>query len=219
MGLQTTATAQSNLVVVELYTSQGCSSCPPADGLLGEIAARDDILALAFHVDYWDYIGWKDQFADPKYTERQKSYARFHSQRSVYTPQMIVGGTDVLVGFKPMELADLIQAHARKTPGARIATRQRGDRLEVEVTGAARQSPALVILATYDESEKVDIGRGENAGRTLEYHNIVTSWTPLGEWSGATTFRATAQVPAGQKIAVIVQEKGPGPIISAARVR
>ena len=104
------AAAADRPVVVELYTSQGCSSCPPADAILAELADREDVIALAFHVDYWDYIGWKDIFADPANTLRQRNYARVAGARSVYTPQMIVDGQDHVVGTKPMKLAEHIDS-------------------------------------------------------------------------------------------------------------
>ena len=103
-----TARAAEPVVVVELYTSQGCSSCPPADKLLAELASRKDVLPLALHVDYWDYIGWADVFADPAYTKRQRAYARVAGSRSIYTPQMIVGGKDHVIGFKPMAVAGVM---------------------------------------------------------------------------------------------------------------
>ena len=107
----TAANAGDRPVVIELYTSQGCSSCPPADALLNELAGRDDVIALAMHVDYWDYIGWKDIFANPAHTVRQRAYANADGQRMIYTPQMIVGGKDHVVGYKPMHLAKLIETH------------------------------------------------------------------------------------------------------------
>ena len=98
-------------VVVELFTSQGCSSCPPADAVLHDLASRDDVLPLALHVDYWDYIGWKDQFAKPSHTNRQKAYAHVGGRNMIYTPQMVVQGQEDVVGVKAMKLAELIEKH------------------------------------------------------------------------------------------------------------
>ena len=103
--------AQTSPVVVELFTSQGCSSCPPADAMLHKLAERDDVIALALHVDYWDYIGWKDEFAVPAYTKRQRGYARTNGRRMIYTPQMVINGQDDVIGAKPMDVSDLIQKH------------------------------------------------------------------------------------------------------------
>jgi len=209
--------AADRLVVVELFTSQGCSSCPPADALLGQIADREDVLGLALHVDYWDYIGWKDQFANPAYTARQKAYARHNGKMSVYTPQMIVDGQRFLVGYKPMQLADLIQAHQRAPVRADLDLRRRGERLEISIARGTTGRDAEVIVVTYARERRVDISRGENAGRTLDYHNIVTSWTPVGTWDGTSPYRATVRLDTGDEVAVIVQEKGPGAILAASR--
>ncbi|MFV2038375.1 MAG: DUF1223 domain-containing protein, partial [Paracoccaceae bacterium] len=108
IALAAPVTAQSNAVLVELYTSQGCSSCPPADELLKKLDKRDNVIALALHVDYWDYLGWKDEFANPEFTKRQKSYAYMAGVRTVYTPQMVIGGVAPVVGHQEMEVADLI---------------------------------------------------------------------------------------------------------------
>ena len=213
------ASADDHPVVVELYTSQGCSSCPPADRLFAELAGRDDVIALALHVDYWDYIGWADQFADPAHTERQKAYARAHDKRSVYTPQMIVAGADLIVGTKPMDLADSIQAHGARTPPVAVTLIRSGDRVRIEARAERFRGAAVVDVVGLIDERTVDISRGENAGRTLTYHNIVSSWTRLGDWDGAGVFQATVQVAPGRPIAVIVQQAGYGPILGAARLR
>lgn len=215
---QAPAMASERLVVVELFTSQGCSSCPPADALLGELTRRDDVLPIALHVDYWDYIGWKDEFADPAHTARQKAYATHHRQRSIYTPQMIVGGRDVIVGFKPMRLADAIARQAAYPPGATIRLGREGERVTIRISDAQARGSFVVAVVTYAPKRQVAIARGENEGRTLTYHNIVTSWTPIGEWNGSGTFRGSVRLATDDEAAVIVQETGPGPILAAARL-
>lgn len=215
----TAAAAGDHPVVVELYTSQGCSSCPPADRLLAELSQRDDVIALALHVDYWDYIGWADEFADPAHTERQKAYARAHDKRSVYTPQMIVAGADLIIGTKPMELADSIQAHAARTPPVVVTLTRNGDRVRIEAQADRFRGDAIVDVIGIIDERTVEITRGENAGRTLTYHNIVSSWTRVGEWDGAGIFQATIQVSPGRPIAVIVQQDGYGPVLGAAKLR
>ena len=217
------ASAQSQPVVIELYTSQGCSSCPPADGLLAKLANRPDIIALALHVDYWDYIGWADKFADPAFTKRQKDYAKAAGHRTVYTPQMIIGGRDQLVGAKPMELADLIAAHAKLEPAARMTVQLDGSKLVVlaERNGSARLPNKMVLqLVRFDPMRSVDIKRGENAGKTINYANIVTSWTPVKKWDGSAPLRATIDVGGNASpLAVILQAAGNGPIVAAAQLR
>ncbi|MEQ8923553.1 MAG: DUF1223 domain-containing protein [Roseovarius confluentis] len=207
-------------VVVELFTSQGCSSCPPADKILGEIAARDDIVALALHVDYWDYIGWKDVFANPAFTQRQRAYARAAGERSIYTPQMIVGGQDHVVGNKPMKLAERIEAHADAPDPVSVRLSRSSDKISIEATAEGRVPSAMIVqLVTYTPEATVDIRRGENAGRTLTYHNIVRDWVEVGAWDGRGPFRANVRVPQGTPVAVLVQQKGAGPILGAAKTR
>mgnify|MGYP000680805641 CR=1 FL=1 len=127
-------------VVVELYTSQGCSSCPPADAFLErELAERDDVIALALHVDYWDYIGWKDDFADPAYTRRQRSYAHAAGHRTIYTPQMIIGGVDHVIGSHPSEVKGFIAQHEKLASDVSVTLERNGDSLEITLNqgGAA----------------------------------------------------------------------------------
>ena len=221
VSLGTFASAQQQPVVVELYTSQGCSSCPPADGLLAQLAERDDVIALAFHVDYWDYIGWKDQFADPAHTVRQRGYSRAAGKPSIYTPQMVIGGVDHVVGANAMKLADAINAHRSRAKPAAVTMRRDGDKIMVSVNAEGRMPSggAIIQVATVTPEETVDIRRGENAGRTLTYHNVVRRLVEVGTWNGRGTYRATIQVPDGVRVAVLVQGKASGPILGAAQLR
>ncbi len=214
----TAAPAGDRLVVVELFTSQGCSSCPPADELLGDLTGREDILPLALHVDYWDYIGWKDSFASPVFTLRQKAYAHVAGARSIYTPQMIVGGVDHVVGTDPMKLIDVIRRHADTAPGARLRLLRNGGEVEVTATPLRPLSGRFVVLLVrYAPGRTVDITRGENAGRTITYRNIVEEMTEVGKWDGRGTFHGTAPVRGAGEFAAIVQQ-GYGPILAAARL-
>jgi len=207
-------------VVVELYTSQGCSSCPPADALLAELAERDDVIPLALHVDYWDYIGWKDIFANPAHTERQKAYARAAGARTIYTPQMIVGGRDHVVGYKPMRLAELIETHGDRTPAVRVDLTRQGDTLSIRAEAAAALPQAAVIqVLRYAPGRDVAIHRGENAGRTLTYSNIVTELRRVGTWDGAAPLSLEAPVPGTDPVVVLIQAPGHGRILGAARLR
>ena len=211
------AGADQHLVVVELYTSQGCSSCPPADRLFEELAARPGILPLALHVDYWDYIGWADTFAQPGFTERQKAYARAAGSRTIYTPQLVVGGRDQLVGSESMELGQLLELHRAIAQPARLGLRRVGSSVEVTAEAPAGLGrPVTVQLVRYKPRETVEIERGENAGRTLTYVNIVTEWRALGRWTGEAPLSLVAEAPGDLPTAVILQEEGHGPIIAAA---
>jgi len=206
-------------VVVELFTSQGCSSCPPADAILADLARRGDVIALALHVDYWDYLGWKDVFADPSFTERQKAYARVAGARSVYTPQMVVQGMEHLVGVKPMELGDLIRSHAERGAPVTLSVTREGDRLAIRAApAAAAVRPADVHVVSYLPSATTQIERGENAGLTMTYVNIVRDWQKVGSWDGMSPLALSVAVAPGPA-AVIIQEQGPGAILAAAKVR
>lgn len=214
------AQAGSGPVVVELFTSQGCSSCPPADEMLGDLAGRDDVIALALHVDYWDYIGWKDIFADPKYTERQRSYARAAGHRSIYTPQFIVQGQDHVIGSKPMKLSDAIRKHQTNDDAVEIALTRSGGKVRVDAQAKRGFGKRMLVqMVTYAPRQSVQIKRGENAGRTLDYHNVVSSWTQVTKWDGAAPLRTNISVDEGASVVVIVQEPGFGQIIAAQRLR
>jgi len=192
--LPVVATAQDNPVVVELFTSQGCSSCPPADAMLLELAERDDVIALALHVDYWDYIGWKDVFADPAYTARQRAYAYAAGHKSVYTPQMVIGGQHLVPGTQPMQVAELIQQHRQAATGVSVTLTRTEDGMSVAGEAAAVFSqPAVIHLVRFTPLEVVEIESGENAGRELAYGNIVTDWQVVGEWDGLEHPLATAR--------------------------
>jgi hypothetical protein len=214
--------ADKPLVVVELFTSQGCSSCPPADALIEELAGRDDVLPLALHVDYWDYIGWTDSFASPAYTARQKAYARVAGKSTIYTPQMVVEGQDHVVGFRPMQVADLIQARREAGESVTLSAEDRDGALYLSgsaVAGATISGKVNIDLVSFIPSAKVDILHGENAGSTITYANIVQNWTRLGVWNGQGDFTLTAPLPEEGPLAVIVQENGPGHILAALRIR
>lgn len=221
LGAVPAAVQAQNTTVVELYTSQGCSSCPPADKLLHEIAKRDDVIALAMHVDYWDYIGWKDQFADPQYTERQKAYARAAGARSIYTPQMIIGGMDHVVGTKPAEVSAHLANHAKKAPLVDVTGERNGNSITVRAEPAASriQGGVAVYVVTYRPSSTVDIRRGENAGRTLDYANVVVSLTEARPWTGRGSYELKASLPEAHPAVVIFQRPEMGEIVGAIELR
>jgi hypothetical protein len=206
-------------VVVELFTSQGCSSCPPADRIFGELAEDDNVIALALHVDYWDYLGWKDEFASPEHTKRQRAYARAHGERTIYTPQMVVGGIDNVVGSRGMKVAKAIQKHSERKMPVIVSLRRVGDAVSIQATGSGSLPNMVVLLATYSPKETVDVRRGENAGRTLTYHNVVRKLAPIGDWNGQGTFTASANVSGNEPVVVLVQAGPGGPIMGAARLR
>ena len=161
VSIQTVAAAtEKNLTVVELYTSQGCSSCPPADAFLGELAKRDDLLALSIHVDYWDYIGWKDRFALPGHTRRQKGYAKAAGRRMIYTPQMIINGVDHVVGNHPMDVSDLIALHEARSRPVALELETAGGKTILTLRATGEVSGEIqVMLVDYDPEATVEITR------------------------------------------------------------
>lgn len=208
--------------VVELFTSQGCSSCPPADSYLGELVGRDDVIALSVHVDYWDYIGWKDTFASPDHSLRQRAYAIERGDRRVYTPQMVINGGDHYVGSnkraveRGLKAASLpLEINVSQTDGA--------IHIEIGDAGNLTEKHTTVRLVTYSAKVPVEIARGENHGRTITYHNIVRSMRPIGMWDGnAMKIDLPANEIMGKDVngcVIIVQEdgaNGPGRILGAA---
>jgi len=215
------ALAQStNPVVVELYTSQGCSSCPPADELMQELATRDDVLGLALHVDYWDYIGWKDEYAKPSHTTRQQGYAQAGGRSMIYTPQMVINGLEDVVGAREAELMALIDHHRNRTPLATVETVQNGDTVEVQVVGAENLPKGIyaVQLVRYTPMRHASIKRGELAGHDLSYANVVDDLSLLGRWDGQENTSFSVRLADGMKTAVLVQVPGYGPIIAAAKL-
>lgn len=203
--------------VVELYTSQGCSSCPAADELLTKLAQRDDVIALALHVNYWDYIGWTDTFGSQTFTDRQRAYAWFASEKMVYTPQMVVnGGKDKIVGDDAAALAQKLAA-AGGHDGPHLELGREGATLRISAKAIRPLvEPARIELVRYIPSAAVDIDRGENAGRRIVYSNIVTSWKTVGEWDGTEPLDMEVDATGDQPAVVLIQEKGPGTIFAAA---
>jgi hypothetical protein len=214
-------------VVVELFTSQGCSSCPPADALLGELAKRPDVLALGFHVDYWDYIGWKDPYASRLATKRQRQYAEGFKLSFVYTPQMVVNGVTETVGSDREGIEAAVEK-AKSRPVARpsLTLQRRSDGgLLVQVGEAEAKRPATVWLACFDRQQSTPVLRGENAGSTLTNYHVVRHFEALGTWKGSMLELAVAPAVVAeyagrpdQDMAVLVQTDGVGPILAAERL-
>jgi hypothetical protein len=195
------AAAADRPVVVELFTSQGCSSCPPADALLGELAQRKDVLALAYHVDYWDRLGWKDPFSSAAATRRQRQYGDQFRLRAIYTPQIVVDGRAEMVGSDRRAVTRAIQAAAAPAPQFDIDLVREANDIRVHVGVDAALAGARVQLVGYVRSRTTRVAAGENAGRTLAETNIVVSSQILGE--GAGDWRVPAA--ADRAYAVLVQ--------------
>lgn len=207
-------------MVVELFTSEGCSSCPPADALLGELAQRQYVLPLSFHVDYWDYIGWKDRFADPQYTRRQYAYSEARGGSMVYTPQMIVAGAIDVVGSDRAAVEKALKtAYSRNTMYRLHVMREADGKVVVQFPEAAIGVPATIWLVTYQKSAGSHVKAGENAGRDLMTYNVVRSLKKVGMWNGAATEIALSLDQSEEKpdgCAIIANQAEHGPIIAAA---
>ncbi|MGJ8626642.1 MAG: DUF1223 domain-containing protein [Sulfitobacter sp.] len=220
LGLATPIVAQQSPVVVELYTSQGCSSCPAADALLHELSDRDDVIALALHVDYWDYIGWKDPFGNPAHADRQRAYANAGHRRSIYTPEMVVHGQTDIVGAKAMALAKAISEHSQMKPQVALKIIRTGENLNISAQKlGVVKGPMTVHMLRYTPKRVTEIKRGENAGKTIEYANVVEGWQVLQTWDGDAPLTLAAPAPGDKPAVVIIQSQNAGPILAAARLR
>ena len=210
------AAAPGQKTVVELFTSQACSSCPPADALLAELQrTRPDLLALDFHVDYWNRTGWADPYSLAAATERQRRYAGVLEGAGVYTPQMVIGGTTQAVGSDRAAVsAAIAAAQASRAPPVPLAVEWIGGRLAVSV--GPGEGNATLWLIGFDARHVTPIGRGENAGRVLTEVNVVRSLREAGRWRGAPV-RIDAAPPLGERGAVLLQADD-GRILGASEV-
>ncbi len=203
-------------VVVELYQSQGCSSCPPADANVNALAQRLDVLALSFAVTYWDQLGWKDTFGSPKFTARQWDYARHAGRSQVATPQVIINGGPAIVGSNPAQLDSVIAKLGPPRNGPPITADGPLVKIGVAPTGA----PATVWLVRYDpRTHDVAIRAGENGGRRIPHRNIVRQLVSIGQWSGKAQYYPLSASPNRHfATAVLVQRGTGGPIIAARKL-
>lgn len=226
-AIASTSAAATPKAVVELFTSQGCSSCPTADALLNQLAQRDDIIAISLSVDYWDYLGWKDTLAQAKFTERQKGYAKALGDGMVYTPQVVVNGTVHVNGSDAGKIAAAIEKTNKALAASHVPVKlsNSSDKLVVDVAAAPQGlafKEATIWLAVMSPSVEVPITRGENKGKTVTYSNVVRELIPIGTWNGkAMTVqlqRHTIVRAGAERCAVLVQQGQAGPIVGAALI-
>lgn len=208
----------TRMSVVELFTSQGCSSCPPADALLGELAQRPDVLALAFHVDYWDDLGWRDRFAIPEAVQRQRRYVQSMRLSSAFTPQAVINGRRSFVGSNRGDMVAFIDGQRENIPvGLTVAN----GKLLIDLAERAARNPLDINVVAYLPEASTKIGRGENGGHVLEEFNIVRAFKFLGAWQGRAE---QLQLPLStlpqdaSRIAVLVQQPDQGVIVGAASI-
>lgn len=221
-SLEADTTTSKIKTVIEMYTSQGCSSCPPADRLLKTYVDRPDVIALTMAVDYWDYLGWKDTFASPRNSARQRAYAVTRGDGAVYTPQAVINGRTHAVGSRPGEMERAIKGAAGLE---NIPVQFKRTKKNVTITiGAAKKAAAeqeaTVWLAVVQGEGKVAVKRGENRGEALTYYNVVRSMSAVGMWNGETksfTISRDAMMPGkAEACAILVQQGTTGPILGAA---
>ena len=224
--LAASAAVAGPLAVVELFTSQGCSSCPPADAALRDLARRTDVIALTMPVDYWDYLGWRDTLAQPAFTARQRAYAATRGDRQVFTPQVVVNGKGACIGSDAAALEQLIQA-GRPGPGVAVALSESAGTVAVDIAGAtngaARGHTGEVWVLSVAKAREVAIERGENRGKTITYANVARGITRIGEWRGAPLrLEVPLATAKGDGDAYVVLLQAPdgeklGPILGAAK--
>ncbi|MBH62513.1 MAG: DUF1223 domain-containing protein [Alphaproteobacteria bacterium] len=225
LGAASAMAGDRSPTVVELYTSQGCSSCPPADRHLGELAKREDIIALSFHVDYWDYIGWKDTFALPESTARQRRHGRALNARYVYTPEMVIDGIVDVVGSQSHEVEKtLVEARLSTLNNLSVSLTESGqDSATIRIGAKAEWPEADVWLIEFDKQHTVKVRREENSRRELTYFNVVRNIRKGGTWKGDLTeipVDLSAIREGGRDgCVVIVQKVHGGPVFGAARLQ
>ena len=224
-GDESRAASAEQPCVIELFTSQGCSSCPPADAFLGRLTKQPGIIALSFSIDYWDYLGWRDTLARPAHSERQRGYARARGDGRVYTPQMVIDGLSHANGADEQSVLAAVAGARKRLVNVKVpvTARKEGDTLVVQIGDAPDQSDrrsATVWLAIAKEIEKVAIARGENRGREVAYHHPVRELTPIGMWDGAATSLkwplSELKTMGGDQLFVLLQVEELGPILGAA---
>jgi hypothetical protein len=211
--------------VIELFTSQGCSSCPPADKLAGELARDPSLIVMSLPIDYWDYLGWKDTLALPGHTNRQRAYSKLRGDREVYTPQVVVNGvTHVLGSDKGAIESAIAQTHSNAGMlSLPVNLSVAGDQISVTVPAAKDSTKGEIWLCPISRTVPVEIGRGENSGHTITYHNVVRRWVKLGDWTGtARTYKVPVSdvtSAGGDAVAILVQagtKEAPAGMLGAA---
>ncbi len=216
-------------ILLELYTSQGCSSCPSADALLPGFIAQDDIIALSMSVDYWDYLGWRDTFGQAMFTKRQHSYAKQFGVGHVYTPQIVVDGRSHHNGADKNSIEKMIERRrvARaQNPPVELDVKTQDGTLVITVGGSQKARPqkkATLWMALISKKESVKVRRGENRGEILTYHNVVRKLTPIGHWSGE---KMTVKLPKKHLMpgntdgcVILLQDGDGGPIVAAVEMQ
>jgi len=225
VGSTSVIAADKQPVVVELFTSQGCSSCPPADKILGELASQPNVISLSFNVDYWDYLGWRDTLGSSKHTKRQQQYAANRGTRQVYTPQMIINGHVDVVGSRRSKVLAAVNKALTDNGRVPMEISETAGEITIDVADSpnsklAAKSTVWVLVTSPKVS--VPVERGENRGKKITYHNVVRQMVPAGMWDGKairiTLPKDGLEMSKGRDCIVLLQEGTVGKVIGAARM-
>ena len=208
---QVSAVAGQGPVLIELFTSQSCSSCPPADEYITELAKRDDVIPLSFHVDYWNYLSWVDKFSSSANTQRQRNYAQALKLRSLYTPQAVINGRFQTTGSKRKQIEELIKLAKQKQNPIEITSKDLGKEIEISIGTKANTGKLDILLISYDSQQTTKVTAGENRGRTLTSTNIVKEVAKLGTWDGK---KKIIKITKAANQVLILQEQNQGEVIA-----
>ena len=212
--LPTLAAAQN--VVVELFTSQGCSSCPPADEIIRKLVDEDNVIVLGWHVDYWDYLGWKDEFSRPENTQRQMGYRDRWNLRSLYTPQAVIHGEAQIIGSDERKVRMYIDQFQADGSPLDLNLSRTGNTANIRVSAKGSGLPAAdIYFVKIIPETSTEIARGENAGKTIKYVNVVEEMIWVADWNGRSTKSVSAPFDGGSDYVVLIQAKEFGPILGA----
>lgn len=204
-----------NPILVELFTSQGCSSCPPADAFAGELVKRDDVIVLSLPITYWDRLGWKDSLAKPQFTQRQRLYARSFKTNRVYTPQMIIDGTRDLVGSSRNKFFRLIKKRrSEKNQNLHLDLKKNKNGLLLSIKGPTNRKKTTLWRVNFIKQKSVEIGSGENGGRVITYYNVAKSIAPIRKWQAGEKYQLSVR-PDYDGVAVFIQKKNNGEVLAS----
>jgi len=222
LGIGQGQSAEHPTCVVELFTSQGCSSCPPADRLLSRLARDPTVVALSFPIDYWDYIGWKDTLASPSFTMRQKAYASMRGDNRVYTPQAVVDGVADVIGSDEADMTQAIKSNFRRKSAMSVPIDLGESQNVLHIAiGAGAGGPASVYVLRVAKTRTVEIRKGENSGRSMTYTNVVRAMSKLGDWNGGPASFEMPELKGEDEGYVVLLQQGtpaaPGVILAAAK--
>ena len=220
LGLAPAHASAGGTVVVELFTSQGCSSCPPADRLLRRLSTEDGIVALTLNVDYWDYLGWKDDLALPDNKARQRGYRSALGKRHVYTPQMVVDGRREVVGSRPADVMKTVYDLRSRPDQVAVDLSLEGPALQATLTPVTALPEGEIVLwqVGYDAVAERNIGAGENRGERIVYTNVVREWREAGRWDGTSALTIDLAPAMGDHVALLVQRGEAGPMLGSATI-